>query len=189
MKKAIYKIIRFLIKLVLPIVNTPTVKISVEEAKKSISKVYERKELFGEEDIRNLEIDEKIDLSIIVPVYNSEKFLNRCMDSIVNQKTQYRFEVIAVNDGSTDNSLEILKEYEKKYAFFKIINQSNGGISRARNTGINYAKGKYIGLIDNDDYIVEEYVESLLKRAYRNNADMVKCNHVNFSGIDRKKNK
>lgn len=189
MKKLFFRLIRFCLKLVIPTVHFPGVKMSVEEAEKSISKVYEERELFNENEIQNLEIDEKIDLSIIVPVYNSEKFLKRCMDSIVGQKTKYHFEIIAINDGSTDGSLEILEEYEKKYNFFRNINQPNGGISKARNTGINNARGEYIGFIDNDDYVVEEYVEKLLERAYQNKADMVKCNHVNFSGIHRKPNK
>lgn len=189
MKKIFLKVIRFFLKLLIPIVNFPSVKISATEAEREISKVYQLKELFDEKEIQNLPVDENIDLSIIVPVYNSEKFLKKCMDSIVKQKTKYHFEVIAVNDGSTDGSLEILREYERKYEFVKVINQANGGISRARNTGLNNAKGKYIGLIDNDDYIIDKYVELLLDRAYKNQADMVKCNHVNFSGINRKYNK
>lgn len=186
MKKVICKVVRFLIKLILPMVNTPAVKISLEDAETELSKVYERKELFRKEDIQNLEVNEKIDLSIIIPVYNAENFLRKCMDSIVNQKTKYHYEVIAVNDGSVDKSLEILKEYEEKYEVVKIISQENGGISSARNTGINHARGKYIGLIDNDDFVVDQYVEILLDRAYMSNADIVKCNHVNFSGVDRK---
>lgn len=182
MKKLVYKIARFLIKLVLPLLKAPALKISIEEAEREISKVYQPKELFEKEDIQNLEIDENIDLSIIIPVYNSEKFLKKCMDSIVNQKTKHCFEVIAVNDGSTDSCLEILKEYDEKYEFVKIISQKNGGISSARNTGINHARGRYIGLIDNDDYVTEDYVEILLNRAYEKNADIVKCNYVNFSG-------
>lgn len=186
MKKLIYKIARFLIQLILPIVRTPAVKIGVKEAEREISKVYQPKEMFGQEDIQNLEMDEKIDLSIIVPVYNAEKFLKKCMDSIVNQKTKYHFEVIVVNDGSEDRSLEILKEYEKNYPFVKIISQENGGISKARNTGLNHARGKYIGLMDNDDYVLDNYVEVLLDRAYQSEADIVKCNHVNFSGASGK---
>lgn len=184
MKKIVFKIIRFLIKLILPIVNTSAQRTTLEEAEKEISKVYQRKELFAETDIQNLEIDEGLDLSIIIPVYNGEEFLRKCLDSIVNQKTKYHFEVIAVNDGSTDSSLKILKEYENKYKIVKTIHQENGGISRARNAGINCARGKYIGLIDNDDYVAENYVETLLSRAYQKDADMVKCNHVNFSGVN-----
>lgn len=182
MKKIIYKIARLIIKLIVTFVKFGKVKIEPEEAEKEISKVYKPKELFNEKEIQNLPVDENIDLSIIVPVYNSEKFLRKCMGSIVNQKTKYKFEVIAINDGSTDTSLEILREYEKKYGFVKVITQENGGISRARNTGLNNAKGKYVGFIDNDDYIAENYVEKLLDRAYDKNAEFVKCNHVKFSG-------
>lgn len=188
MEKIVLKIARFLLKLILPIMKFGTVKIDLEEAEKKLEKVYQSKELFTDSDIQNLPIDETIDLSIIVPVYNSEKFLKKCMDSIVEQKTKYHFEVIAVNDGSTDGSLEILREYEKNYDFFRVVSQANGGISVARNTGLNHAKGRYVGLIDNDDYITEDYVEILLDRAYQKKADIVKCNHVNFLGVDRKDN-
>ena len=177
MKKVIYKMGRFFIKLILPFVRFGTVKIDLEDAKNEIGKIYEKKELFNEKDIQNLPVDENIDLSIIVPVYNSEKFLRKCMDSIVNQKTKYNFEVIAVNDGSTDNSLEILKEYEN----IIIVDKQNEGVAIARNEGLDIAKGKYVAFIDSDDGINEFYIEKLLSRAYLNNADIVKCNYVEYN--------
>ncbi len=177
MKKLIYKIARFLIKLILPIVRTPAVRIDVKEAEREISKVYQPKEMFELEDIQNSEIDEKIDLSIIVPVYNAEKFLKKCMDSIVNQKTKYHFEVIVVNDGSKDGSLKILNNYSN----IKLIDKENQGVAVARNIGMDNAKGKYIAFIDSDDEINELYVEKLLDRAYEKKADIVKCNFVEYS--------
>lgn len=182
MKKILYKIARFLIKLILPIIHTPPLKISVEEAEREILKVYQSKEVFDEKDIQNLEIDEKIDLSIIVPVYNSEKLLRKCMDSIVNQKTKYNYEVIAINDGSTDGSLEILREY----SYIKIIDKENQGVAIARNVGLDNARGKYVAFIDSDDEINEQYIEKLLNRAFEKNADVVKCNFIEYSVSENK---
>ncbi|WP_392552404.1 glycosyltransferase [Orbus wheelerorum] len=91
-------------------------------------------------------------LSVIVPVYNTEKFLERCLDSIVNQSLA-DIEIICVNDGSTDNSLVILEEYSKNHPQIKIINQTNAGMSSARNTGLENATSEYITFVDSDDYL------------------------------------
>ncbi len=183
MKKNLFIIIYKLTKLLIPIVS----RINLIKARKynSITKIienYKQKELFNE----NTFIDKKIsrcnyDLSIIIPVYNSEKYLNRCLDSIAKQKTNYTFQVICVNDGSTDSSLNILESYRKKIKNLFIINQQNSGISIARNNGIKAASGTYLGFIDNDDWVNEFYIEKLMDRAYSKNADIVKCNHVNYS--------
>ena len=93
-----------------------------------------------------------VTLSVIVPVYNTEKYLRECLDSIINQ-TFRDIEIICVNDGSTDKSLEILKEYALKDNRIKVINQENKGQSIARNVGLNIASGKYITFIDSDDYL------------------------------------
>lgn len=91
-------------------------------------------------------------ISIIIPVYNSKKYLNKCLDSIKNQ-TYKNLEVILVDDGSTDNSLEICKNYEKKDKRFKVFHKKNGGTSSARNYGLKQATGDYITFMDNDDYV------------------------------------
>jgi glycosyltransferase involved in cell wall biosynthesis len=122
----------------------------------------------------------KYDLSLVVPVYNSEKYLERCIKSIVNQKTKFKYEIIFINDGSTDGSEEILNKY-RLMDNIKLLNQKNTGISGARNKGLTIAEGKYIGFIDNDDYVSHEYVEKLLSRAYLKDADMVKCGHFRFN--------
>ena len=93
---------------------------------------------------------DSIKFSVILPVYNLEKYLRECLDSIKNQSLK-EFEVICINDGSTDNSLEILKEYAKSDLRFKVIDQQNQGVSVARNRGIELARGKYIAFIDGDD--------------------------------------
>lgn len=110
-------------------------------------------------------------VSIIVPVYNIEKYLAKCLDSLINQ-TLEDIEIICVNDGSTDNSAEILNEYAQKDSRIKIINQENAGLSAARNTGINAANGEYIGYVDSDDWVDLTYFENLYNAAIQNNADI-----------------
>lgn len=91
-------------------------------------------------------------VSVIMPVYNSEKFLKECIESVLNQ-TLKDIEVICVNDGSTDNSLQILEEFQKKDSRLIIINQKKQYAGRARNNGIKYAKGKYLSFLDSDDIL------------------------------------
>lgn len=112
-------------------------------------------------------------VSIIIPVYNTDEFLEECLDSVINQ-TYSKLEIIAVNDGSTDRSLEILKGYANKNKNFKIINQKNSGPSIARNQGIQMAKGKYIYFLDSDDYILPNTFEDLIKVMERNNLDLLR---------------
>lgn len=100
-------------------------------------------------------------VSVIIPVYNVEKYLDDCLENVVNQTLQ-DIEIICVNDGSTDNSLEVLQKYESEDARIKIINKENGGLSSARNAGIREAKGEYILFLDSDDMISK----GLCKNAY-----------------------
>lgn len=111
-------------------------------------------------------------VSIILPVYNVEKYLPKCLDSICNQ-TFNDFEIICINDGSTDSSLNILKFYSKKDNRIKIINQENCGLGSARNIGLKYSNGDYILFIDSDDYISEKEVELLYENLISNNSDLV----------------
>ena len=91
-------------------------------------------------------------VSVIVPIYNAEKYMENCIDSICNQ-TLKNIEIILINDGSSDNSGEMVNEYATKDIRIKVIHQENSGPSIARNKGISIAKGKYIGFVDSDDYI------------------------------------
>lgn len=120
-------------------------------------------------------------VSIIVPVYNSKKYLRSCLDSLVNQ-TLSDIEIIAIDDASTDNSLAILKEYQKKYPnLIKIIrNEKNMGQSIARNKGIKIAKGDYIGFLDSDDYVNYNMYKTMYEGAVKNNYPEVIITGLNF---------
>lgn len=111
-------------------------------------------------------------ISIIVPVYNVEKYLDRCIQSILNQ-TFKDFELILVDDGSTDNSGFICEKYKEMDNRIVVIHKENGGLSSARNTGLDIAIGKYIGFVDSDDYINENMYEILYNEAIKNNSDVV----------------
>lgn len=100
-------------------------------------------------------------ISVIVPIYNVEKYLARCVDSIVNQ-TYKDFELILVDDGSPDNSGKICDEYAKKDSRIKVVHKKNGGLSDARNAGMAVATGEYISFIDSDDYVSDDFFECLL---------------------------
>lgn len=118
--------------------------------------------------------------SIIVPVYNTEKYLDKCLNSIFNQTNQ-DFEIICVNDGSTDKSSEILEKYKDDII---IINQENMGLSEARNNGVKKAAGKYLLFVDSDDYI-DKYLLQKLDTVTKNNPDLVRfgLNQINNESI------
>lgn len=110
-------------------------------------------------------------ISVIVPVYNSMTTLERCLKSIINQKYK-DIEIILINDGSEDNSLQIIKEYAKKDNRIVIINQNNKGVSTARNVGIEKSTGEYIVFIDSDDYLEEDSIEGIVNILNNSNADL-----------------
>ena len=116
-------------------------------------------------------------ISIIVPVYNVEKYLKQCVDSILAQ-TFSDIEIILVDDGSPDECPKICDEYQKKDARVRVIHKSNGGLSDARNAGIKAAKGEYIGFVDSDDYIAPDMYEKLYKMMNDTGADMAVCQAV-----------
>ena len=121
-------------------------------------KIYKRVNLLDSEEKNNIKF------SVIVPVFNVEVYLKDCLDSILQQDIeQEQFEVLLVNDGSTDKSSAICEEYSKLYGNVTLISQENRGLSAARNRGLNAAKGKYIIFVDSDDYI-ERNTFSLIYR-------------------------
>ena len=113
-------------------------------------------------------------VSVLVPVYNVEKYLTQCLDSIIGQ-TLKDIEIICVNDGSTDSSLEILKEYENKDRRIKIVDKKNGGLPSARNAGLDAATGEYVSFIDSDDYIQPDMMATLYENARKKKAEIVIC--------------
>lgn len=117
-------------------------------------------------------------ISVIVPVYNSEKYVNRCIDSILNQ-TYENLEVLLINDGSSDGSLSICEEWAKKDSRVKIITEKNQGVSAARNVGINNATGSYVAFVDNDDWLRPEMYETMLGLIESEKADVAVCKFIN----------
>lgn len=114
-------------------------------------------------------------VSVIVPVYNTEKYLKKCLDSLVNQSLK-DIEIIIVNDGSLDNSQNIIDEYASKYSdIIKSYKKKNGGLSDARNYGLKKATGEYIGFVDSDDFAELDMFEKLYKKAIFDNFDIVAC--------------
>ena len=124
----------------------------------------------------NKTIDNNIDLSVIIPVYNHKDTIKENIDSVLNQKTKYKFEVLLVDDGSTDGVSDVIKIYDTDPRV-TIITQKNGGIGSARNTGINNAVGKYIMFVDCDDIVHDDIIENLMSNAYSQNYDMVMAAH------------
>ncbi|SEQ06244.1 glycosyltransferase family 2 protein [Epilithonimonas lactis] len=119
-------------------------------------------------------------ISIIVPVYNVELYLQDCIDSILNQ-TYKQLEIILVNDGSTDGGGEICDEYAKCDDRIKVIHKKNGGLSDARNTGIQVCKGEYISFVDSDDILHVEFINVLFQNLISNNALISCCNFQSFT--------
>lgn len=117
-------------------------------------------------------------LSIIIPVYNDEKNIKQCLDSVISQKTNYPYEVIVINDGSTDNTLNILLAYGGK---IRVINQKNAGVGAARNKGISEAKFANIMFIDSDDYLDYDYIEKMMNIKTKGNHAIVCSNYKKFS--------
>ncbi len=115
-----------------------------------------------------------IKVSIIVPVYNVEEYLSRCLDSLINQ-TLKDIEIIVVNDGTKDNSQEIIDKYKKKDKRIISLIKENGGLSSARNYGLKYASGEYIGYVDSDDWVTEDMFEKLYNKAKKEKSDIVVC--------------
>ena len=114
-------------------------------------------------------------ISVIVPVYNVENYIEKCLKSLVNQ-TMHDIEIIIVNDGSKDNSKNIVKSFEEKYPE-KIVylEKENGGLSDARNYAMPYAKGEYIAFLDSDDYVENDMYEKMYEIAQKENSDLVEC--------------
>lgn len=119
-------------------------------------------------------------LSVLVPIYNVEKYLDECLTSLASQ-TLKDIEIICINDGSTDNSPRILQKYAKKYPNFVVINKQNSGYGDSMNRGLEKAKGEYVGIVESDDFIESDAFEKLYNLAKKNQADIVKANYFYHS--------
>lgn len=150
------------------------VNMTVQEAHNIIESVYPKPECHPV--YENPTINDDIDLSIVIPVYNYVEIIAQNIESVLNQNTKYNYEIILVDDGSTDGAREVVMGYQNNPKV-KIICQKNAGIGAARNTGINSASGKYLMFIDCDDTVHNDIVEVLMNKAYSKNYDMVICAH------------
>ena len=120
-------------------------------------------------------------LSIIIPVYNVEKYIHKCIDSVLAQ-THKDFELILINDGSSDSCGGICNEYARSDGRIQVIHQKNSGLSAARNAGLEIAKGDYIGFVDSDDWIDKSMYENMIAEAKKFEADIVFCNYYKIEG-------
>lgn len=122
-----------------------------------------------------------IALSIIIPVYNVEQYLKKCLDSIFNNNIDL-FEVVIVNDGTPDNSMEIVSEFTKKYKNILVINQENKGLSEARNEGAKHVNGKYMWFVDSDDWLVEGAINNILNFISLKELDVLAIDYTYSTG-------
>lgn len=125
-------------------------------------------------------------ISVIIPVYGVKKYISQCLESVINQ-TYKNLEIIVVNDGTKDRSADIAKEYAAKDSRIKVYDFKNGGLSVARNRGLEIATGEYISYLDSDDWLDTKMYETLLETAMKNEADMVKCGIIETNGAAEEK--
>ena len=118
-----------------------------------------------------------MDISVIIPIYNVEQYLKKCVDSVLHQEN-VSYEIILVDDGSTDSSGKICDEYAAKHSEIKCIHTPNAGPSTAKNIGYDIATGNYVAFIDSDDEIKPDMFYQMLHSGYQNNADIVCCNYI-----------
>lgn len=131
---------------------------------------------------------EKIDVSVIVPVYNAKNYIEQCLDSLGKQ-TLKNMEIIVLDDGSTDGSSELIDEISKRYANMRVLHQKNKGLFATRAIGLSLARGLYIGWVDADDFVDFEMYEKLWETAQNTDADCVICDYKFYpQKLNRKKN-
>ena len=127
-------------------------------------------------------------VSLIIPVFNVEGYLEECLESIIEQSFS-DYEVIIVDDGSTDKSREIIKTYEKKFNKIKILLQGNKGVSEARNLALKHAMGEYVLYIDSDDFLKSNMLEVMVNKANKTKADIIICNYILYYGDNNENNR
>lgn len=150
------------------------INLDINEAYSMINSVNKNQDKSVE--ITRSDVNNDLDLSIIVPIYNYADLIKENIESILNQKTKYSYELILIDDGSTDGARDIVLSYSD-VPNVKVICQENQGIAGARNTGLSIASGKYYMFVDCDDIVTDDIVETLLDKAYSDDCDMVMCAH------------
>lgn len=165
--------------------NRQTILINTNQAEKFLQEISEDPDSSCV-CANNISNKKKWDLQIIIPVYNTEKYLKRCIDSIISQETLYKFKLVVINDGSSDTSRRILTSYEN-FNNIQIIDQDNRGFSGARNKGLEFINAKYIMFVDSDDMLNSNAIQALLDKAFKLDADIVEgsFNYFNHSGCIR----
>lgn len=151
---------------------------ALDEAKKTLDNFRKNPKSSCFRDCEASDRPAAYDLDIIVPCYNVEQYLKQCLDSLLLQTTQYKYRIICIDDGSTDNTGDILDRYSSENSNITVIHQSNKGLSGARNAGIDLIDSRYVMFVDSDDYIVSDAVGSMLKAAYENDAAIVQGGYV-----------
>lgn len=130
-------------------------------------------------------MNESIKISVLIPCYNVEKYVDECISSVINQ-TLHDIEIICINDGSTDNTLSILEKYKSTDDRIKIINKTNTGYGDSMNNGIDIARGEYIGIVESDDFIEPEMFQSLYDTACKNNVQIARCCYYMYQNGNNK---
>lgn len=125
-------------------------------------------------------VEQTVDVMVVVPVFNVEKYLRACLDSVISQETKYKFSVVAVDDGRTDESGRILDDYASRDSRIKVIHKENGGISSARNAALSCISGRYIIFLDSDDVLLPGAIQTLTSIADENGADIVQGANLVF---------
>lgn len=159
-------------------------KFSQEEISNAIKKLNSFHQDVHSSCLTNNTIQKKYDLQIIVPVYNVERFIVDCIESVLNQQTKYSYCLTIINDGSPDNSRQLLKKYENlnlSNHLVEIIDQKNKGLSGARNAGLTTIKGKYITFLDSDDRLHPGAIDAFMNAAIKYNADIVQGGYLSIS--------
>lgn len=131
----------------------------------------------------------RIEISVIVPMYNLKKYIKRCLNSLIKQCIDVNYEIIVIDNGSVDGCGELVKPYVKKYPFIKMITQENQGVSGARNSGLKHAQGKYIAFVDGDDFVAKTYLKRLYETIINTHSDIVCCAYYNYFESSKKKMK
>ena len=128
-----------------------------------------------------------VKVSVLVPIYNGEKYLRQCLESLQKQ-TLKDIEIICINDGSTENSAKIIKEFTKADSRFRVITKKNSGYGDSMNRGLKKAQGEYIGILESDDFLEEDAFEKLYKLATKHKADVARANYFHYKDGQNTKN-